>query len=212
MKIIFLGAPGAGKGTQAEMIRGKLGIPIISTGDIFRQNIKNRTPLGEKVKAIIDSGELVPDSLVTELVSDRISREDCAGGYILDGFPRTIPQAEEFDRILAEKGDAIDLVIDVEVPDEAIVSRMGGRRTCPVCGESFHVVYKAPRKENICDRCGGPLTIRDDDKEEVVKNRLVVYHKNTQPLISYYEEKGKLRRVDGTRDIGEVHEEIVGLL
>ncbi len=212
MKIIFLGAPGAGKGTQAEMIRGKLGIPIISTGDIFRQNIKNRTPLGEKVKAIIDSGELVPDSLVTELVSDRISREDCADGYILDGFPRTIPQAEEFDRILGEKGDAIDLVIDVEVPDEAIISRMGGRRTCPACGESFHVVYKAPRKENICDRCGGPLTIRDDDKEEVVKNRLVVYHKNTQPLISYYEEKGKLRRVDGTRDIGEVHEEIAGLL
>ncbi len=212
MRIIFLGAPGAGKGTQAERIEKKLGLPIISTGDIFRYNIKNETELGKKVKGIMDRGELVPDSVVIDLVLDRIAKEDCKDGFIFDGFPRTIPQAEAFDEEIRKSGEGIDHVIDIEVPDEAIIARMSGRRVCPVCAETFHVTYNPPKKEGICDKCGAELKIRDDDKEEVVRNRLSVYHANTQPLIDYYAAQGKIRTIDGTQDIDKVHADIMAAL
>ena len=212
MKLILLGAPGAGKGTQAERIEKKYGLPQISTGDLFRYNIKNQTELGKKVKGIMDRGELVPDSVVNELVLDRIARDDCKDGYILDGYPRTIPQAEAFDAALAEKGEAVDLAIDIEVPDDFIVERMAGRRTCPGCGATFHTIYKAPKAEGICDVCGTALTIRDDDKPETVKKRLGVYHENTQPLIDYYKAQGKLREIDGTQPIEEVEKAVSALL
>ena len=212
MRIIFLGAPGAGKGTQAERIEKKLGLPIISTGDIFRYNIKNETELGKKVKGIMDRGELVPDSVVIDLVLDRIAKDDCKDGFIFDGFPRTIPQAEAFDEEIKKSGEGIDHVIDIEVPDEAIIARMSGRRVCPVCAETFHVTYNPPKVEGICDKCGAELKIRDDDKEEVVRNRLSVYHENTQPLIDYYAAQGKVRTIDGTQDIEKVHADIVAAL
>ena len=164
MKIIMLGAPGAGKGTQAQRIAEKYGIPHISTGDIFRANIKNGTELGKKAKAFMDQGLLVPDELTVDLVMDRISQPDCKEGYILDGFPRTIPQAEALTEALAKKGEAIDFAIDVDVPDEKIVTRMAGRRACVKCGMTYHIVYAAPKKEGICDKCGAELVLRDDDK------------------------------------------------
>ena len=210
--LFFLAAPGGGKGTQAERIEKKYGLPQISTGDLFRYNIKNQTELGKKVKGIMDRGELVPDSVVNELVLDRIARDDCKDGYILDGYPRTIPQAEAFDAALAEKGEAVDLAIDIEVPDDFIVERIAGRRTCPGCGATFHTIYKAPKAEGICDVCGTELTIRDDDKPETVKKRLGVYHENTQPLIDYYKAQGKLREIDGTQPIEEVEKAVSALL
>ncbi len=212
MKLILLGAPGAGKGTQAARIEKKFGLPQISTGDLFRYNIKNQTELGKKVKGIMDRGELVPDSVVNELVLDRIARDDCKDGYILDGYPRTIPQAEAFDAALAEKGEAVDLAIDIEVPDDFIIERMAGRRTCPACGATFHVSHRPPKTEGICDLCGAALTIRDDDKPETVKKRLSVYHENTQPLIDYYKAQGKVREIDGTRSMDEVEKEVFALL
>ena len=212
MKIIMLGAPGAGKGTQAKMIAEKCGIPHISTGDIFRANIKNGTELGAKAKEYMDKGLLVPDELVCDLVVDRIQQADCEKGYILDGFPRTIPQAEVLDKALTELGDNIDYAINVDVPDENIIKRMSGRRACVTCGATYHIVHIPPKKEGVCDTCGSELILRDDDKPETVKNRLDVYHKQTQPLIDFYTEKGVLRSVDGTVDMKDVFAAIVAIL
>lgn len=212
MKIIMLGAPGAGKGTQAERIASKYQIPHISTGDIFRANIKEGTELGKKAKAYMDQGLLVPDSLTVDLVMDRISQEDCKNGYILDGFPRTIPQAESLADALAARGEGVDFAINVDVPDESIVSRMSGRRACLSCGSTYHIVYAAPAKEGICDKCGSGLVLRDDDKPETVKKRLAVYHEQTQPLIEYYSNEKILRTVDGTKDMEQVFQDITNIL
>ena len=212
MKIIMLGAPGAGKGTQAKKIAEKYQIPHISTGDIFRANIKNGTELGKKAKTYMDQGLLVPDELVCDLVVDRVQQDDCKKGYILDGFPRTIPQAESLDTALSRLGEAVDYAINVEVPDENIVKRMGGRRACVGCGATYHLVYTAPKKEGICDNCGAELILRDDDKPETVQKRLGVYHEQTQPLIDYYTKKGILKEVDGTMDMGDVFKAIVEIL
>ncbi len=212
MKIIMLGAPGAGKGTQAKKIAAKYGIPHISTGDIFRANIKSGTELGKKAKTYMDQGLLVPDELVVDLVVDRVGQDDCKNGYVLDGFPRTIPQAEALDKALAGLGQKMDYAINVEVPDESIVTRMGGRRACVGCGATYHLVYAPAKKEGICDVCGKELILRDDDKPETVTKRLNVYHEQTQPLIDYYTKAGILKEVDGTADIEDVFREITGIL
>ncbi len=212
MKLIMLGAPGAGKGTQAKQIADKYGIPHISTGDIFRANLKAGTELGLKAKEYMDKGALVPDSLTLELIMDRFKADDCKNGYVLDGFPRTIPQAEALTKALAENNEAIDFAIDVEVPDEAIVKRMSGRRACVNCGATYHIVYNAPKEENKCDTCGSELIQRQDDKPETVLNRLSVYHEQTQPLLDYYEKFGVLRTVDGTQDMNKVFDDIVEIL
>ena len=212
MKIIMLGAPGAGKGTQAKKIAAKYDIPHISTGDIFRANIKNGTELGKKAKTYMDQGLLVPDELVVDLVVDRVNQEDCKNGYVLDGFPRTIPQAEALTDALEKLGQKMDYAIDVDVPDENIVRRMGGRRACVGCGATYHIEYAPTKKEGICDTCGGELILRDDDKPETVQKRLDVYHEQTQPLIEYYTKAGILRTVDGTVDIDDVFQAIVDIL
>ncbi len=210
MKIIMLGAPGAGKGTQAKMIADKYTVPHISTGDIFRANIKNGTELGKKAKSYMDQGLLVPDELVVDLVVDRLKQQDCENGYILDGFPRTIPQAEALDKALGE--DKIDFALDIEVPDENIITRMSGRRACVGCGATYHILYNPTKKENVCDVCGEALILRDDDKPETVEKRLGVYHEQTQPLIDYYKKAGVLVEMDGTLDINVVFENIVKVL
>ena len=212
MKIIMLGAPGAGKGTQAKKIAEKYSIPHISTGDIFRANIKNGTELGAKAKEYMDKGLLVPDELVCDLVVDRIQQADCEKGYILDGFPRTIPQAEALDKALAANNEAVDFAINVEVPDENIINRMSGRRACVGCGATYHIQFNAPKVEGVCDTCGEKLILRDDDKPETVKNRLSVYHEQTQPLIDYYSKKGVLAEVDGTQAMDDVFNAIVNVL
>ena len=212
MKIIMLGAPGAGKGTQAKKIAEKYHIPHISTGDIFRANIKNGTELGKKAKTYMDQGALVPDELVCDLVVDRVRQEDCRNGYVLDGFPRTIPQAESLDATLASLGESVDYAINVEVPDEKIVNRMSGRRACVGCGATYHLVYAPTKAEGICDTCGAELILRDDDKPETVLKRLGVYHNETQPLIDYYRGKGILKEVDGTMDKADVFRAIVEIL
>lgn len=212
MKIIMLGAPGAGKGTQAKQIADKYQIPHISTGDIFRANIKNETELGKKAKTYMDQGLLVPDELTLELIIDRFKNPDCKNGYVLDGFPRTIPQAEALDAALAEQGDKIDFAINVDVPDENIVNRMAGRRACLSCGATYHIVHIPTKAEGICDRCQSQLVLRDDDKPETVMKRLSVYHDQTQPLIEYYSNKGVLKDVDGTKDMAEVFNVIVDIL
>ncbi len=212
MKIIMLGAPGAGKGTQAKQIAAKFSIPHISTGDIFRANIKENTELGKKAKEYMDQGMLVPDSLTLELIMDRFTNADCANGYVLDGFPRTIPQAEALTKALADKGETIDFAINVEVPDESIVNRMSGRRACLTCGATYHIKYNAPAKGNVCDTCGAELVLRDDDKPETVLKRLTVYHEQTQPLIDYYKNEGVLREVDGTQDMNKVFDDILAIL
>ena len=204
----MLGAPGAGKGTQAKRIAAKFSIPHISTGDIFRANIKNNTPLGAKAKSYMDKGELVPDELVIELIMDRFAQNDCVNGYVLDGFPRTIPQAEELDKALKSVNDNLDYAIDVEVPDDNIINRMSGRRACVNCGATYHIVHNPPKVENECDTCNGELILRDDDKPETVKNRLDVYHTQTEPLLKYYTEKGILYTVDGTQDMDTVFDSI----
>lgn len=204
----MLGAPGAGKGTQAKRIAAKFSIPHISTGDIFRANIKNNTPLGAKAKSYMDKGELVPDELVIELIMDRFAQDDCVNGYVLDGFPRTIPQAEELDKALKSVNDNLDYAIDVEVPDDNIINRMSGRRACVNCGATYHIVHNPPKVENECDTCNGELILRDDDKPETVKNRLDVYHTQTEPLLKYYTEKGILYTVDGTQNMDTVFDSI----
>ena len=212
MKIVMLGAPGAGKGTQAKMIAEKYSIPHISTGDIFRANIKNRTELGKKAKSFIDKGQLVPDELTLDLIMDRFKEDDCKNGYVLDGFPRTIPQAEALDEALKANGEKVDFAIDIDVPDENIVRRMGGRRACVNCGATYHIVYSPTKVEGKCDKCGEELIVRDDDKPETVLSRLEVYHNQTQPLIDYYNEQGILKSVDGTIDMKDVFNEIVKIL
>ncbi len=212
MKIIMLGAPGAGKGTQAKKIAAKYEIPHISTGDIFRANIKNGTELGKKAKTYMDQGLLVPDELVVDLVVDRVQQDDCKNGYVLDGFPRTIPQAESLDAALEKLGDKIDYAINVEVPDENIIDRMGGRRACVGCGATYHIKYNPTKVEDVCDTCGEKLILRDDDKPETVQKRLAVYHDQTQPLIDYYTNSGVLKEVDGTVDMEDVFAAIVDIL
>ena len=212
MKIIMLGAPGAGKGTQAKMIADKYGVPHISTGDIFRANIKNGTELGVEAKKYMDQGLLVPDELTVRILLDRVAQDDCKNGYVLDGFPRTIPQAEVLDSELTKLGDHIDYASNGDVPDENIVKRMSGRRACLTCGATYHIEHVPPKKEGICDVCGSELVLRDDDKPETVKNRLNVYHEQTQPLIDFYTEKGVLKTVDGTVPMEEVFAAITAIL
>ncbi len=212
MKLIMLGAPGAGKGTQAKMIAEKFNIPHISTGDIFRANIKQGTELGKKAKSYMDAGGLVPDELVVDLVVDRVGQEDCKNGYVLDGFPRTIPQAESLDEALAKTGDKVDYAINIEVPDQNIIDRMGGRRACVACGATYHIVNIPPKKEGVCDKCGEKLILRDDDKPETVKKRLEVYHEQTEPLIKYYKEKNAEVEIDGTMEMNDVFNAIVKIL
>ena len=212
MKIIMLGAPGAGKGTQAKMIAEKYSIPHISTGDIFRANIKNGTELGKKAKSYMDKGQLVPDELTLDLIMDRFKQDDCKNGYVLDGFPRTIPQAEALDTALKAKGEKVDFAIDVDVPDENIVKRMGGRRACVGCGATYHVVYSPTKVEGVCDKCGEELIVRDDDAPETVKKRLDVYHEQTAPLIDYYKKQGILKVIDGSKGLDTCFEEICGIL
>ena len=203
MKLILLGAPGAGKGTQAEILCKALSIPQISTGNIIRAQIKSGTPLGQRVKEIVESGALVPDDLVIELLRGRIAEPDCANGFVLDGFPRTIGQAEALEGICA-----IDAVVEIAVADASIVERMSGRRTCPACGASFHVKYNPPKTEGVCDVCGAQLVRRPDDDPAVVASRLDVYHEQTEPLIGFYTERGLLKRVDGEKSLDEVAQAI----
>lgn len=212
MKIIMLGAPGAGKGTQAKMIAEKCGIPHISTGDIFRANIKNGTELGAKAKEYMDKGLLVPDELVCDLVVDRIQQADCEKGYILDGFPRTIPQAEALEAALNAIEQKLDYAIAIDVPDENIINRMSGRRACVGCGATYHVVFNPTKVEGKCDVCGESLILRDDDKPETVKKRLDVYHTQTQPLIDFYTERKVLVEVDGTQSMDKVFDDIMKIL
>ena len=217
MKIIMLGAPGAGKGTQAKQIADKYSIPHISTGDIFRANLKAGTELGKKAKEYMDRGDLVvkylvPDELTCDLVKDRISQDDCKNGFVLDGFPRTIPQAEALDAALSKIDQKMDYAIDVDVPDENIINRMSGRRACLNCGATYHIVSIPTKTEGICDRCGNPVVLRDDDQPETVKKRLEVYHAQTQPLIDYYKKQNILKSVDGTQPMESVFGAIVEIL
>ena len=212
MKIIMLGAPGAGKGTQAKMIAEKYSIPHVSTGDIFRANIKEQTELGMEAKKYMDQGLLVPDELTVKILLDRVAKDDCKNGYVLDGFPRTIPQAEVLDKAVSELNDSIDFAINVDVKDENIIRRMSGRRACLKCGATYHIEHIPPKKEGICDKCGSELVLRDDDKPETVEKRLKVYHEQTQPLIDYYNKKGILKEVDGSQDMKDVFNAIVSIL
>ena len=212
MNIIMLGAQGTGKGTVAGILSQKLGIPQISTGDIFRKNVKEETNLGIEANKYMKNGQLVPDEITVPMVANRLNEEDAKDGFILDGFPRTIPQAEVLDKALTELGDKIDYAVNVDVPDENIINRMSGRRACVNCGATYHIVHIPPKKENICDTCNAELILRDDDKPETVKNRLEVYHNQTQPLIEFYEAKGVLKSVDGTVDMKDVFESIVTIL
>ena len=212
MKIIMLGAPGAGMGTQAKQIAAKYEIPHISTGDIFRANIKNGTELGKKAKEYMDQGMLVPDELTCDLVMDRIVQDDCESGFVLDGFPRTIPQAEALTNALTKIGQSMDYAIDVDVPDENIVNRMSGRRACLNCGATYHIVFNPTKADGVCDACGNETVLRDDDKPETVQKRLTVYHDQTQPLIDYYKEQNILKSVDGTKPMDEVFSDIVAIL
>ncbi len=193
MKLILLGAPGAGKGTQAEILSREYNIPTISTGNILRAAMKNGTPVGLKAKAFVEAGQLVPDEVIIGIIEERLAQSDCANGYILDGVPRTIPQAEAME----EKGIAVDCALSIEVADQTIIDRMSGRRTCKNCSQTFHVLFNPPKQEGVCDFCGGELTIRKDDAPETVKNRLDVYHKETEPLKAFYEQRGKLISVEG---------------
>jgi adenylate kinase len=212
MRVIMLGAPGAGKGTQAKRIAAKFKIPHISTGDIFRENIKGETVLGQKAKVYMDQGLLVPDELVLELIIERFKAADCIEGYVLDGFPRTIPQAKALDSALDMNNDRMDYAINVDVTDEVIIERMAGRRACLNCGRTYHVDTLKPKVEGICDYCNTKLVLRDDDKPETVKMRLEVYHEQTQPLLDYYREKGILHSVDGTGAIDDIYKEIIHVL
>lgn len=212
MKIVMLGAPGAGKGTQAEMLAKKYDIPHVSTGDIFRMNIKNGTELGMEAKKYMDQGLLVPDELTVRILLDRVAKDDCKKGYVLDGFPRNIPQANVLEEALTKLGDKIDYAINVDVPDENIIRRMSGRRACLSCGATYHIEHVPPKQEGVCDKCGQELVLRDDDKPETVTNRLQVYKDQTQPLIDFYAEKGVLHNVDGTKDMNEVFAAIAAIL
>ncbi len=212
MNLILLGPPGGGKGTQAKRIVEKYGIPQISTGDMFREAVAKGTELGKKAKEYMDRGELVPDEIVIGIVKERLAQPDCEKGFILDGFPRTLKQAEALDDILEEMNKKIDAVININVPDEEIIKRIVYRRTCKNCGAVYNLIYSPPKEDNKCDKCGGELYQRDDDKEETVRERLRVYKEQTQPLIDYYKKKGVLYEVDGTKSIDEVWKEIENIL
>lgn len=212
MKIIMLGAPGAGKGTQAKMIAEKYSIPHVSTGDIFRANIKNGTELGKEAKKYMDQGLLVPDELTVKILLDRVAQDDCKNGYVLDGFPRTIPQAEALENALNAIEQKLDYAIDIDVPDENIINRMSGRRACVGCGATYHVLFNPTKVEGKCDVCGESLILRDDDKPETVKKRLDVYHTQTQPLIDFYTERKVLVEVDGTQSMDKVFDDIMKIL
>lgn len=209
LRTILLGPPGAGKGTQAVKIVEKYNIPHISTGDIFRENIKNKTELGNRAKAYMDRGELVPDELVVEIATDRLTKDDCKNGFLLDGFPRTIFQAEKLDEFLAQRGEKIDKVINIDVEKDALVKRITGRRVCKSCGASYHVVNIPPKKDGICDLCSGELIQRADDTEETVLNRIDVYNKQTKPLVDYYDKAGVIINIDGNKDLDDVLADII---
>lgn len=212
MNIILLGPPGAGKGTQAKMLIGAYGIPQISTGDMLREAVKNQTPLGLEAKKFMDSGQLVTDEVVIGLVKERIAKPDCAKGFMLDGFPRTVAQAEALDGVLSEMGKNIDHVVSIEVPNEELMGRLTGRRTCKACGQGYHVMFDPPEKEGVCGKCGGELYQRDDDNEETVGNRLKVYESSTKPLIDYYQGKGLLRPIDGVGAIDDIFGRVKAVL
>ena len=208
MKLILMGAPGAGKGTQAEILSRKLGIPTISTGNILRAAVKEGTPIGLKAKALIEAGSLVPDDIIIGIVAERVKKEDCKNGYILDGVPRTIAQAESLEKV----GILIDKVVDIEVRDAVIEERMTGRRTCTSCSETFHVKYNPPKREGVCDFCGGKLDIRKDDRPETVRHRLEVYHSETEPLLKFYADRGTLVTVNGEQGLHETTDSIIAAL
>ncbi len=208
MILILLGAPGVGKGTQGALISKEYNIPQISTGDILRSEVRNETELGKKAKVYMDKGELVPDDVIIGMMENRIKQDDCKNGFILDGFPRTVAQAEAFDVMLKKNGLELHRVLLIDVPEEEIIERLTGRRVCPNCGAVYHIKNNPPKKEGVCDKCGSKLVQRDDDKEEVVRNRLEVYRKNTMPLIDYYTKTSKLVKVDGTGEINEIFERI----
>ncbi len=210
--IILLGPPGVGKGTQGARLRDRYHIPLISMGDILREAVREGTPLGKEAKSYMDKGELVPDDVVVGIVGERLKGEDCSRGFILDGFPRTIAQAEALERLLEKEGKEITHVILLDVPEDEIIRRLSGRRLCKVCGAAYHLVFNPPKEEGRCDRCGGELYQRDDDNEETIKARLEVYHSQTTPLVEYYEKKGLLRRVDGVDTIEGIFERITRIL
>lgn len=207
MNIILLGPPGAGKGTQAKNISKIYKLPHISTGDILRENISNNTNLGIKAKLYMSKGELVPDELLITIIKERLSRNDCSRGFLLDGYPRTIPQADALHMILTESDKRLDVVLNIDVDDEELIKRLSGRRMCS-CGASYHILFNPPVSEGICDVCKGKLYQREDDKAQAIKNRLIVYKKQTQPLIEYYKDKGLLKTIDGTKDIPQIFEDI----
>lgn len=212
MRIVLLGAPGAGKGTQAEVLSEKLKIPHISTGDIFRNNIKNGTELGRKAKEYIDRGMLVPDEITIKIVEERLKEADCKNGFILDGFPRTIPQAEALEDVLSRLGISLDLVVNIFVTDEKIIERLSGRRVCQKCGKSYHIKYNPPSVEGECDDCKSKVIQRDDDKKETVVSRIKTYHRQTEPLIDYYRKKGLLLTVEGQEKIEDTTKEVMKAL
>jgi adenylate kinase len=212
MNIILLGPPGGGKGTQAKLLMERYKIPQISTGDILRDNLKRGTDLGKEAKGYMDKGQLVPDGVVIGIIGDRLKEPDCEKGFMLDGFPRTVPQGEALGKVLADMGRKIDHVVSIEVPDSELIARLTGRRTCRACGEGYHVMFKAPKKDAVCDKCGGELYQRADDNEETVSNRLKVYGQQTQPLIDYYKQKGLLREIKGMGAIQEIFGRITKVL
>ncbi len=211
-RVVLLGPPGVGKGTQAGLISKKYELTHISTGDIFRANLKQGTPLGLKAKEYMDKGLLVPDELVCDLVKDRVQQDDCKNGYLLDGFPRTVYQAENFDKYLKDNGEELSVVLNIQAPFEDLFNRAAGRRVCKQCGKTYNVISLPPKTEGICDECGGELIHRTDDQPDTVRNRLKVYEDQTSPLVEYYTESGKIANVDGNRPIPEVFEEICALL
>lgn len=211
MRVVFLGAPGVGKGTQAEQVSSKFGYPKISTGDILREAVRNKTVLGLQAKAFMDQGQLVPDSVVIGLVQEKLNEPGSARGFLLDGFPRTAAQAEELDRILKEKGQQLDRVVNVTAPRGEIVRRLSGRRSCPKCQAVFHTEFAPPKRQDVCDRCGGALVQRNDDRKETVEARLAVYDQQTAPLIAYYRQRGLLSELDGAGPIEQVHQRLLDL-